>query len=230
MIKAIAASTTRTTRAIRSVCPTFPVPAPSDIGPPRTLADLDAFPVEYTTRVLGACMEPVIPDRAEAVFSKTAAWKVGDIVAVWMRPELVGPGEVQSGVKVLTMAPPFYVKAFPFKDHPQSNVAALFFLESLNPRQRFMVRCADVLAIHKFVGIADGAGKVISGVSANPASTASARPEPAAPTEGCTWQLGFRDGLAGFRSQAPAGGDRPAYSSGYLEGKAQRSMILGGVQ
>jgi hypothetical protein len=129
------------------------------------IADLSAFPDEYALRVTGTCMEPLLADKCAAVFSKTAKWKVGDIVAVWMRPEVLGPGDLQASVKKLTMAPPFYVRGFPYNEHPESNVNALMCVESLNPRRRLIARCADILAIHKLVTVVNDGEEITSSAS-----------------------------------------------------------------
>ena len=135
------------------------------IAPP--VPDLNAFPDEYALRVTGTCMEPLLLEKATAVFSKSAKWKVEDIVAVWFRPEVLGPGGLQTIVKKLTMAPPFYVRAFPFKDHPESDVAAVICVELLNPRRRLIARCADILAIHKLVSVVNAAEEITSAASGN---------------------------------------------------------------
>jgi hypothetical protein len=131
----------------------------------RSFADLNAFPDEYAMRVTGTCMEPLLLEKSTAVFSKSAKWKVEDIVAVWFRPEALGPDGLQAIVKKLTMAPPFYVRGFPYNEHPESNVNALMCFESLNPRRRLIARCADILAIHKFVSVVTAAEEITSSAS-----------------------------------------------------------------
>ena len=133
------------------------------VAPP--IADLSAFPDEYAMRVTGTCMEPLLLEKTKVVFSKTAQWKVGDIVAVWIRPEVLRPGDLQASVKKLTMAPPFYVRSFPFKDHPESDVAAVICVESLNPRRRLIAQCADILAIHKLVATVNVGEEIMSAAS-----------------------------------------------------------------
>jgi len=54
--------------------------------------------------------------------------------------------------KRLVFAPPSYV-TFPWREHPQSEAQALVIVEQDNPRRRFGIPCADLLAIHRFIGI-----------------------------------------------------------------------------
>ena len=119
--------------------------------------DLAHLPDLYAMPVIGDCLAPEIPDGALVVVDKTAPYKVGDLVIVFRRGASLGD-QPRAMVKRLLMAPPPWVKAFPFRDHPQSDVHALMMLEQINPRGHFTVRCADVLAIHRCFGVApDGA-------------------------------------------------------------------------
>jgi hypothetical protein len=88
------------------------------------------------------------------LFDRNEPYKVGDLVVVFRRQEATPQGHFQAMVKRLVMAPPPWVKAFPFSDHPQSDVLALVGLEMLNPRRQFVMRCADLLGIHKCLGVA----------------------------------------------------------------------------
>jgi hypothetical protein len=88
----------------------------------------------------------------QAIFTKLEKPKAGDLVVIWLRPGLVKPGEPPCMLKRLVMAPPSFVKAFPWTDHPASDVRALIIIEQLNPLQRFSIMCADIVALHRFVG------------------------------------------------------------------------------
>ena len=94
----------------------------------QPFAYLDHLPDVYAMRVCGTCMEPSMPDRSAAMFSQSEKYEVGDTVAIWVRPEIVGPGEFQVCIKRLTMPPPHYVKAFPFKEYPKSDVRAMLIV------------------------------------------------------------------------------------------------------
>jgi hypothetical protein len=111
-------------------------------------------------RITRRCMEPMLADRSKAVFSKTAKWAAGDLVVIWLRPEILSPGQSQAGVKRLVRMPPQYVKAFPHREHPESEVAAVLMVETINPPQRYMVRCDDFFAVHKLVGVVDGGAPI----------------------------------------------------------------------
>lgn len=119
--------------------------------PARTQIDPASLPEMYALRVMGDCMSPLVPHGAQAVFSKTEAYKVGDIVVIWHRRDILPPGALQCGVKRLVLAPMKGIK-FPFVMHPQSEVAPAFFVESIHPaNKRYVLDCRNVEAIHKFV-------------------------------------------------------------------------------
>jgi Peptidase S24-like len=102
-------------------------------------------------RVIGDCMMPEIADNDLLHFDKHEPVKAGDMVAIFLRPELLSPGELQVRVKRLATDIPHWV-TFPYQDHPDSDVHALIIAEMLNPRRRFMVKCSSVLAVHKCLG------------------------------------------------------------------------------
>jgi hypothetical protein len=118
----------------------------------RAPIDPAKLPEQYALAVVGDCMAPTIADGANIVVSKTEKYKPGDIVVIWFRPELVKAGCAPSAVKRLTLAIPPWVKSFPYKDHPGSNVSAALVIEQDNPRQTYSVPCSSVAAIHKFTG------------------------------------------------------------------------------
>ena len=113
--------------------------------------DLAYMPDQYAMPVIGDCLAPEVRDGALLIFDKTAAYNPGDLVVVFLRSAT--PGEQPRAlVKRLIMAPPSWVKAFPFEDHPESDVLALIGVEQINPQRRFTIRCAAILAIHKCLG------------------------------------------------------------------------------
>lgn len=126
-----------------------PVPTGKDF-----VDDVSYLPDRYAMPVFGDCLEPEIHSGAVLLFDKTQPYKVGDLVVVFRRHEATPEGQFQAMVKRLIMAPPHWVTAFPFNDHPQSDVLAIVGLEMLNPRRRFTMRCADILGIHKCLGVA----------------------------------------------------------------------------
>ncbi len=123
-------------------------PAP----PVRPLVDVDAFPREYGLTLEGGCLEPIIPDGAAIVMDKLQRPMAGDFACIWWRPELIRPGMYQGWVKRLTTNIPPFVKAFPFEDHPESEIAATLVCEQLSPAKGYAVRCNTVHAVHKVVG------------------------------------------------------------------------------
>lgn len=141
-----------------------PAPAAAPFIDPATL------PERYAMRVAGDCMAPEIEPNALLLFDRTEPVAVGDTVIVFLRPELVPAGGFQAQIKRLAMAIPPWVK-FPYRAHPESNVQSLLVLEALNPRRTFGIRCADVLALHKCIGLPEE-----STLSAN--TVAAAWPSP----------------------------------------------------
>ena len=65
------------------------------------------------------------------------------------RPEGVRHGQTQGTIKRLVLGAPPWVKAFPYRDHPESDVHAVIVVEALNPKQQFAIKCSDLLAMHK---------------------------------------------------------------------------------
>lgn len=113
---------------------------------PATLPDTYAMVLE------GTCMLPAIPDLAVVGISKVERPRPGDYVILWRRPELVPPGQHQGILKRLVLNIPPYVK-FPWREHPDSDVHAIALVEMLNPHRQFTYKCADLLAVHKAIGL-----------------------------------------------------------------------------
>ena len=126
-----------------------PVPTEKDF-----IDDLSYLPDRYAMPVVGDCLEPEIHSGAVLIFDKTEPFKVGDLVILFRRRDVVPTGTFQGMVKRLVVAPPPWVKAFPYRDHPESDVQALVVVEQLNPRRFLPVSCADLIGIHKCLGVA----------------------------------------------------------------------------
>ena len=99
-------------------------------------------------------MLPDIPDGAHCAFTTIGEPQPGDLVALWLRPEKVPAGEPPVRIKRLVTAIPPFVR-FPYREHPESELHALVIVETTNPKQQFGMRCADLLAIHRFIGLAE---------------------------------------------------------------------------
>ena len=91
------------------------LPQPLAEPEPGLILEPSQLPDRYGMIVKGVCLEPEIADGSCLLFDKTASYKPGDLVILWRRPELVKPGQPQSIVKRLYMAPPPWVK-FPYRD------------------------------------------------------------------------------------------------------------------
>jgi len=110
------------------------------------------FPEVYAMKLSGDCLAPELMDGDEVKFSSVEPPVVGDFCIFIMRPEMVEPGRMQCIIKRMVMAPPPYVK-LPFRENPKSEVHALVVAEQLNPRRQYFIKCENLLAIHKFVGV-----------------------------------------------------------------------------
>lgn len=47
---------------------------------------------------------------------------------------------------------PDWMKAFPFAEHPDSEISPLLIAEQFNPPRSYRVRCSDLLGVHKALG------------------------------------------------------------------------------
>ena len=128
------------------------VPAAATGLPAETFVDPARLPERYATVCVGACMAPKIPDGSYLAVSAVEPCKPGDLVVLYFRPELVKPGHPQGLIKRLVMAPPPWIK-FPMREQPQSEVKAILLVEMDNPRQQLIVRCDQLLGIHKCLGV-----------------------------------------------------------------------------
>ncbi len=114
--------------------------------------DLSFLPNRYGLVCVGDCLDPLVPNGETILVDKTEPYAPGDLVVVFRKRECTPGGKFQGLVKRLVMAPPSWVK-FPCRDHPQSELAALVVVETLNPPAQFAYRCADLLGIHKCLGV-----------------------------------------------------------------------------
>jgi hypothetical protein len=135
----------------RKLTPAKPAPAARQ-EPSRPAIDPATLPDEYCMALDGDCLEPVIPNGAAVMLRKSESYGVGDVVAIWLKPEAVRPGAHPVLLKRITMKAPPWVKGFPYADHPESEVAAIMMVEQLNPPASYTVTCRSILAIHKAVG------------------------------------------------------------------------------
>jgi hypothetical protein len=115
--------------------------------------DLSYLPDRYAMVCHGDCLEPEIASGSCLIFDKTEPFKAGDLVILFRRRDLVPDGQFQGIVKRLVMRPPPWVKGFPYQDHPRSVSDALIVVEMLNPRRLIQIRCADLLGVHKCLGV-----------------------------------------------------------------------------
>jgi hypothetical protein len=68
------------------------------------------LPDQYARRVAGDCMAPAIKDGEAIIVDKRLPYKAGDLVVIYMRPELVAPGQI--GI---------FLKRWCWAFHPTSN-------------------------------------------------------------------------------------------------------------
>ena len=132
--------------------PATGLPAEKSFLDPRT------FPDAYGLAVVGNCMAPAYPDGCTVRIAKSEPYGHNDVVVVWWRPDLVAAGRAPCMIKRIVMVAPPWVKSYPYKDNPKSDVRAMIMLgRDDRPDEMIPVRCADIIAIHKCVGpLADG--------------------------------------------------------------------------
>ena len=132
--------------------------AAKQLPPPSDALNL---PEWYALQCVGDCMAPTLKDGCKAVFHTKSPVKKGDVVVVWFRPEVVRPGGHQALVKrpALALRPGL---TFPYREHPESTVAMIAMLSMDNrPHEWLPVPCADILAMHKYVGQKDSEGNFV---------------------------------------------------------------------
>jgi hypothetical protein len=138
-----------------------------------TVPDFSTVPEFYGMQAVGDCLVPLVEDGAQLVFSQTARPEPGDLVAVYLRPELARPGGVAAVVKRLAFSLPGFC-TFPYTPNPGDNVVPVVICESLNPPCRHTISADKLQTVHKCVGIQKN-GKIepIAKPAAKPASQAA---------------------------------------------------------
>lgn len=97
-------------------------PPAAKAAPVSFIIDPAQAPDRYTLIVKGDCMAPVRLDGAAVVADKRAPYDSGDMVVIYIKPELVKPGRCNAMLKWLVSIPS-WATSFPFSDHPESEVA-----------------------------------------------------------------------------------------------------------
>jgi hypothetical protein len=128
-------------------------PRAAETAPGSFIIDPAQVPDRYVLIVQGDCMAPLHRDGAAVIADKHAPYKAGDLVVIYIKPELVKPGRCSAMLKRLVSIP-HWATSFPFSDHPESAVIAIASVETLNPPRRIHYRCEDILAIHRCTGAA----------------------------------------------------------------------------
>lgn len=118
-----------------------------DAAKPLPFIHPDDMPDLYALPGYGTCMMPVIRDGALVVCDKRQQPEPGDSVVVHFTRDYARRQGVPGAIKRLKMAlPPPEICAV-------GN--ALIVVEQINPRRTFTFYAADVLAVHKVVGIGE---------------------------------------------------------------------------
>jgi phage repressor protein C with HTH and peptisase S24 domain len=115
--------------------------------PPPKFIHPDGLPDMYALTGVGTCMQPLIQDGACCVFDKREEPQPGDIVGVMFTREAAVRRGQPGVIKRLVMPP------------PPAGFDGLFIVEQINPPRSYTLPTADVIALHKFVGIAERHGK-----------------------------------------------------------------------
>lgn len=135
--------------------PMFPADSPARPVTTRAIvrcADPATMPDFYILTCEGECMAPEIPNGAPVLVDKHGKFGPGDLVVLFFRPEHVPAGMHQAILKRLAMALPPWVRRFPFREHPESEVHALVVVECTNPLRRFAYKAEHLLGIHRCHG------------------------------------------------------------------------------
>jgi hypothetical protein len=118
----------------------------------------DELPETYCMECDGTCLEPMIMDGTMLMFSRDEQYMPGDLVCLFLRPEVVKPGEHQLLVKKLVLAPPHRFWKDP-SCSAGSNIKPVVIVEMLNPRRMLYINPDALLGIHKCIGpVPDGMG------------------------------------------------------------------------
>jgi hypothetical protein len=130
-----------------------PTPVAAETVPGSFIIDPAQVPERYALIVQGDCMAPLHRDGDVVTADKSATYARGDLVVIYIKPELVKPGRCNAMLKRLVSIP-HWAATFPFSDHPESEIVAIASVETLNPPRRIHFRCSDILAMHRCTGAA----------------------------------------------------------------------------
>jgi hypothetical protein len=130
-----------------------PTPVAAETTSGSFIIDPAQVPDRYSLIVRGDCMAPLHRDGDVVTADKSATYAAGDLVVIYIKPELVKLGRCNAMLKRLVSIP-HWATSFPFSDHPESAVIAIASVETLNPPRRIHYRCEDILAIHRCAGAA----------------------------------------------------------------------------
>lgn len=98
------------------------------------------MPEQYCLRAEGRCMEPIFFSDDPLLIDRTRPLKIEGFIAVWLRRELVRPGEHQIIVKRLS-------------GFRKVNGVESVVLEMLNPKVRLALPLSGVEAMHVCLGV-----------------------------------------------------------------------------
>jgi hypothetical protein len=104
----------------------------------------------YGLTLSGHCLDPVFRNGDKMVIDKEGQLHVGCYAVFYHRPELVPPGAIPMQLKrLVTAMPPV---TLPYREHPESEVQFIIAVEQLNPPKRWVVKCTNLLAVHRCIG------------------------------------------------------------------------------
>lgn len=101
------------------------------------------MPDRYALTGVGTCMEPIIPDGSCCVFDKRVAPKPGDIVGLFFTEEESRRRRLPGMIKRLVMG------------MPPAGFDGMIMVEQINLHRTYCIPRNDMLAVHKFLGIAE---------------------------------------------------------------------------
>lgn len=133
------------------------LPADPHNGALVQFVDPASLPQHYGLVVSGDCLAPKVKHGDVVVVDTTRECNAGDLVVIYFRPECVKPGQPLRMIKRLVTGMPPFVRV-PHQDHPDSEVRAGIMLQMDNPARALFVQCAELLAVHRCVGVQPGAG------------------------------------------------------------------------
>ncbi len=111
---------------------------------PNDMPDLHAL------RAYGTCMEPLLSDGSVLAFDKRETPEIGDIVSLIFTQEAAERWKLPGLVKKLALPLP------PLNGHGEA--VGLIVVDQFNPPRRYCIPTTDILAVHKFVGVAESTG------------------------------------------------------------------------